>query len=116
MPELAIPPNNLYRFLPDIFRNIDRPDTTGPYDNLGVRLLIITSVLFVNLTFHVIVGLDAINWTRAMGDPITGGTAYWMDDGTDTGPIEVQDWCFIRPDDTPQSLWKRDLGPMGVRS
>lgn len=60
-------------------------------------------------------GRDAIHWTLAMGDPVAGGTAYWMDDGADTGPVQVQDWCFVRPDDTPAALWRRDLGPMGVR-
>lgn len=23
-----------------------------------------------------------------------GGTAYWMDDGADTGPMEMRDWCL----------------------
>jgi hypothetical protein len=26
-----------------------------------------------------------------MDDPVAGGTAYWMDDGTGTGPIAAQD-------------------------
>ena len=37
-------------------------------------------------------GRDAIRWTLAMHEPVAGGTAYWMDDGADTGPIEAQDW------------------------
>lgn len=60
-------------------------------------------------------GRDAIPWAIHMGDKITGGTAYWMDDGADTGPIAGQDWCWVRPDDTADALWRRELGPMGVR-
>lgn len=60
-------------------------------------------------------GRDAIRWALHMREPITGGTLYWMDDGADTGPVALQDWCHIRPDDTPVTLWRRELGPMGLR-
>lgn len=60
-------------------------------------------------------GRDAIAWAIHMGDKITGGTAYWMDDSADTGPIAAQDWCWIQPHDTANTLWRRDLAPMGVR-
>ncbi|KAA5603787.1 methionyl-tRNA formyltransferase [Roseospira marina] len=60
-------------------------------------------------------GRDAVWWTIHNGDPVTGGTVYRMDDGYDTGPIVAQEWCFVRADDTPASLWRRDLAPMGQR-
>ncbi len=60
-------------------------------------------------------GRDAVHWTIAMKDPIAGGTVYRMDEGADTGDIVLQDWCHVLPGDTPQSLWRRELGPMGVR-
>ena len=60
-------------------------------------------------------GRDAVHWTLAMRDPIAGGTVYLMDDGVDTGDIVCQDWCHVLPEDTPQTLWRRSLGPMGVR-
>ena len=60
-------------------------------------------------------GRDAVRWAIHMGDAVTGGTAYWLDDGADTGPIAAQDWCWIRPGDTPEALWRRELGPMGLR-
>jgi len=60
-------------------------------------------------------GKDAIHWTLAMKDPIAGGTVYKMDDGADTGEIITQDWCHVAADDTPQSLWRRSLAPMGVQ-
>ena len=60
-------------------------------------------------------GRDAIRWALHMGDVVTGGTVYWLDDGADTGPIAAQDWCWVEPGDTPESLWSRVLGPMGLR-
>lgn len=60
-------------------------------------------------------GRDAVRWTIHMGDPVAGGTAYWMDDGADTGPIAAQDWCHVRQGDDARTLWRRDLAPMGLR-
>lgn len=60
-------------------------------------------------------GRDAVHWAIHMRDPITGGTAYWLDDGADTGDIAAQDWCWVRSSDTADTLWRRDLGPMGLR-
>lgn len=59
-------------------------------------------------------GRDAIHWAVHMRDPVTGGTVYWLDEGADTGPIAAQDWCWVRPGDTPDLLWRRDLAPMGL--
>ena len=87
-----------HRFIPEEIRNRSRLGVLAYHPSLLPRHR----------------GRDAIYWALAMGDPVTGGTAYWMDDGADTGPIEAQEWCFIQPGDTPLSLWKRDLGPMGV--
>lgn len=60
-------------------------------------------------------GRDAIEWAIRMRERVTGGTVYWMDDRADGGPIICQDFCFVRPSDTAEDLWRRDLGPMGVR-
>ena len=60
-------------------------------------------------------GRDAIRWAIHMRETQTGGTLYWMDDGADTGPIALQDWCHIGPEDTAAVLWRRDLAPMGLR-
>jgi len=59
-------------------------------------------------------GRDAVRWAIHMREPVTGGTAYWMDDGADTGPIAAQGWCHIHPDDDPQTLWRRALAPLGI--
>lgn len=38
-----------------------------------------------------------------------------MDNGSDTGAIVLQDWCHVRPDDMAQTLWQRELAPIGLR-
>jgi methionyl-tRNA formyltransferase len=60
-------------------------------------------------------GRDAVRWTVKMGDPVTGGSVFWLNDTVDGGDIAKQDWCFVRPGDTAEELWRRDLAPMGIR-
>ncbi len=60
-------------------------------------------------------GRDAIHWTVRDHDRVAGGTVYWLDNRVDGGPIAAQQWCFVRPDDTPSTLWRRELFPMGLR-
>ena len=60
-------------------------------------------------------GRDAVRWTIHMRDSIAGGTVYWMDDGADTGAIAAQEFCHVLSDDTPNSLWRRELAPIGLR-
>lgn len=60
-------------------------------------------------------GRDAVRWAVRMHERVTGGSIYWLTDRVDAGPLAAQDWCFIRPDDTAQTLWRRELHPMGVR-
>ena len=59
-------------------------------------------------------GRDAVYWAIRLKEPVTGGSVYWLSDKVDGGPILAQGWCFIRKDDTPSSLWQRELQPMGV--
>jgi methionyl-tRNA formyltransferase len=60
-------------------------------------------------------GRDAVHWALHMRESVTGGSLYWLDDGADTGPVVDQGWCHIRPDDTPASIWRRELAPMALR-
>lgn len=60
-------------------------------------------------------GRDAIRWAIHMREAITGGTVYWMTDKADAGPIIRQGWCHILPTDDAATLWRRELGPMGLR-
>lgn len=60
-------------------------------------------------------GRDAVRWTVRLRERIAGGSVYWLDDTVDGGPIAAQDWCFVHPDDTAETLWREKLQPMGVR-
>lgn len=59
-------------------------------------------------------GSSAMSWTIINGDPETGLTVFWPDEGVDTGPILLQERCAIGPDDTMGSLYFERLFPMGV--
>lgn len=58
-------------------------------------------------------GRDAVRWTIHMGDPIAGGSVYWLTDNVDGGPIAAQDWCHVHPRWDASELWKRRLFDMG---
>lgn len=60
-------------------------------------------------------GRDAVRWAVKMGDPVTGGTVYWLNENVDGGPIAKQDWCWILPGETARDLYHRSLQAMGVR-
>ena len=60
-------------------------------------------------------GRDAIRWALHMGERVTGGTVYRMDDNVDTGPVLAQEHVLVRPGDTPLELWRRELAPLGLK-
>lgn len=60
-------------------------------------------------------GKDAVEWTIRMGDKVTGGTVYWLDEVMDGGPIAAQEHVFVLPGDTAGELWRRDLSPLGIK-
>lgn len=60
-------------------------------------------------------GRDAVRWTIHMRDQVAGGSVYWMLDRADAGPLAAQEWCHVRPGDDAKSLWRRELGPLGVK-
>lgn len=60
-------------------------------------------------------GRDAVKWTVHMGDPIAGGSVYWLSNRVDGGPIAAADWCHVRPRMTASDLWRDELFPMGLR-
>ena len=43
----------------------------------------------------------------ARGVKVTGATAHFVDEGTDTGPIILQKAVEVLPDDTPKTLQLR---------
>lgn len=60
-------------------------------------------------------GRDAVRWAVHMGDRVTGGTAYWLTDTVDGGPVAAQAHALIPPGVTASELWRTILAPMGVR-
>jgi methionyl-tRNA formyltransferase len=60
-------------------------------------------------------GRDAVRWAIRMGDKVTGGSVYRLSNRMDGGEILAQEHVFVRPGDTAEELWRRDLSPLGIR-
>ena len=60
-------------------------------------------------------GRDAIIWTIHMGEKVTGGTVYWMNDVMDGGDIAAQEHCFVPPGISAGDLWRETLHPLGLK-
>ena len=60
-------------------------------------------------------GRDAVEWTLQMRYPVVCCTVFWLNDTVDGRPIARQNWCWVRPGDTPSELWRRELFPIGLR-
>ena len=66
-------------------------------------------------------GRSSIEWAIKMGDPITGGTIYWLNSGIDRGDIAYQDWIWIpkkamiNPKEWASKLWREELMDIGVK-
>lgn len=58
-------------------------------------------------------GQDAVRWTVAMGDAVTGATVYWLDDKVDGGDILLQKHLFVDRKWDYHKLW-REIFPIGV--
>lgn len=59
-------------------------------------------------------GRSAIEWAIRFGEPITGGSVYWLNDVVDGGPVAAQRHVAVRPGDTAREIWARDLAPLGL--
>jgi methionyl-tRNA formyltransferase len=59
-------------------------------------------------------GPSSINWPIAQGATTTGLTIFWPDEGLDEGPILLQKFCEIGPDETIGDVYFKKLFPMGV--
>lgn len=60
-------------------------------------------------------GRDAVRWAVRMRERVTGGTVYRLSNRMDGGRVLAQRHVFIRPGDTAEELWRRDLAPLGIR-
>jgi methionyl-tRNA formyltransferase len=61
-------------------------------------------------------GASAINWAVINGEPTTGLTIFWPDEGLDTGPILLQKQVTIEPDDTLGTVYFNKLFNLGVEA
>ncbi len=52
-------------------------------------------------------GLKVHEAVLKRGVKVTGATAHFVDEGTDTGPIILQKAVYVEPDDTPKTLQQR---------
>jgi methionyl-tRNA formyltransferase len=61
-------------------------------------------------------GPSSINWPLIKGDKDTGLTIFRPSDGLDEGPVVLQKFVDIRPDDTLGSIYFDRLFPLGVEA
>lgn len=54
-------------------------------------------------------GRAVIPWTILSGEPITGGTLFWIDEGVDSGPILQQGFFHVAADETATTLYARHM-------
>lgn len=54
-------------------------------------------------------GRGVIPWTILLDEPITGGTLFLIDEGTDSGPILAQQFFHVAPDETAASLYGKHM-------
>jgi hypothetical protein len=61
-------------------------------------------------------GPDAIRWTVALGERVSGVTWFWADHGLDTGPICDQEPVLLMPGESPGRAYHTRFIPAGLRS
>lgn len=59
-------------------------------------------------------GRAAIPWTILSGDPITAGTLFWIDAGTDTGDLLDQEYFHVSPEETAASLYAKHMAALST--
>ena len=58
-------------------------------------------------------GRDAVRWAIKMGDKVTGGTVFYLNDRADGGDVIERRMVFIRPEWDYHDLWN-EIFPIGV--
>lgn len=59
-------------------------------------------------------GRDAVRWAVKLGERVTGGTVYWLNDTVDGGPVAAQEHVLIDPAWDAAALWRKALQPLGL--
>lgn len=118
-----IPPET-NKAIPDVFeqyKSIKADLNVLPYCNQFIPMEVINYPNYKSINYHPSLlpahrGAAAINWTLINGDKEAGFTIFWTDDGLDTGPILMKRSCFVRKDDTVDSLYGRFMFPEGIKA
>ena len=58
-------------------------------------------------------GRAVIPWTILLGERTTGGSLFWIDEGTDTGPLLCQEAFDVEPDETATTLYRKHMDVLG---
>lgn len=105
-------------------KGVDLGITAHSFDYIGKKTRYMTRLGWIGYHPSLLPrhrGRSSIEWAIMMGDPVTGGTIFWLNAGIDRGDIAYQDWVWIPPSfklDTKKgarSLWHDELLDMGVR-
>jgi methionyl-tRNA formyltransferase len=106
-------------------RNCDLGITAHSFDYIGKKTRYIPTHGWIGYHPSLLPrhrGKSAVEWAIRMGDPITGGSVFWLNAGIDRGDVAYQDWCFIdpklfsiEPGKAASELWRERLLPMGLR-
>jgi methionyl-tRNA formyltransferase len=59
-------------------------------------------------------GRAAIPWTILNQEPITAGSLFWIDGGTDTGDLLDQHYFHLSPVETAASLYAKHMEALGI--
>lgn len=59
-------------------------------------------------------GRAAIPWTILSRDPITAGTLFWIDAGTDTGDLLDQEYFHVAPEETAATLYAKHMDALST--
>jgi len=59
-------------------------------------------------------GRAAIPWTILQQEPITAGTLFWIDAGTDTGAILDQQYFHVAPMETAATLYAKHMRALAI--
>lgn len=59
-------------------------------------------------------GRAAIPWTILLDEPITAGSLFWMEEGTDDGDLLAQHFFHVGRDETAQTLYDRHMDALSA--
>ena len=59
-------------------------------------------------------GRAAIPWTILNAEPITAGSLFWIDGGTDTGDLLDQHYFHLSPEETAATLYAKHMTALGL--